>query len=168
VRILVRSIRGRKKAPNWKAIAEEAKRAMRTTVCERVMGYAERIVANWEHKPGFQCRTSLRPEGFVLYVFPTGPNKKYWIWTSRGTPPHSIDPVNAAVLAFSASYTPKTQARGPSYGGSGKSSGPMVFASHVDHPGTTPRHFEEAWARWAKKPFRREMENAMRRGARKA
>jgi hypothetical protein len=109
----------------------------------------------------------LRPEGFVLYVYPTGENKKYWIWTSRGTKPHPITPVNAAVLAFSQTYTPKTAPRGPSYGGSGESSGPMVFAMYVDHPGTAPRHFEEAWARWAKKPFRREMENAMRRGARK-
>jgi len=101
MRVLVRSIRGRRKAPNFAKIAEEAKRTMRTSVCKRVTGYAEKIVANWEHKPKFQCRTTLRPEGFVLYVFPTGENKKYWIWTSRGTKPHTIEPVNAIPSLYS-------------------------------------------------------------------
>ena len=149
-------------------IAKEVEKAIDQEVKPRILGYAEKIVANWEHKPEFKARKLVSRSGIILYVYPTGPNKQYWIWTSRGTRSHKIRPKTAKMLVFPSVYTPKTTPRGPSYGGPGTSSGDTVFAAEVDHPGTKPRHFEEAWARWAKKPSQREIENAMRRGARKA
>jgi hypothetical protein len=168
MRVLMRQVRGRKKHPNWTGIAKEAERTAREQVCKRIMGYAEKIVANWDHRPEFRCFVGISRGGLIIWVFPFGQNKRFWIWTSRGTSPHPIEPKNAPVLVFPSVYTPKTTPRGPSYGGPGTSSGELVFAAHVDHPGTRPRHFEEAWGRWAKRPFRREIENAMRRGARRA
>jgi hypothetical protein len=167
VRVLLRQVRGRKKSPRWTEIAKEVERSMESTVKPRILEYAEKIVANWEHMPQFKARKSVGKE-ILLYVYPTGPNAVYWIWTSRGTKAHKITPKKASVLAFPTGYAPKTSPRGPSYGGPGKATGPTVFAVEVDHPGTRPRHFEEAWARWAKTWFRREIENAMRRGARRA
>jgi hypothetical protein len=176
MRILIRRFRGRRKHPNWTGIAKEAERTLDAVVKPRLLSYAERIVANWEHKPEFKARKVVTRGAIAVDVWPTGPNKKYWVWVSRGTglygPKHRKYPIKprkpGGVLAFPSVYTPKTRPRGPSYGGPGTSSGPTVFAMHVEHPGTKPRHFEEAWARWGKTWFRREMENAIRRGARRA
>ena len=168
MRILIRRFRGRRKHPNWTGIVKEAERTLDRVVKPRLLDYAERVVANWEHKPRFKARKVVTRKAIAVDVWPTGPNKKYWVWTSRGTKPHVIKPKRAKVLAFPSVYVPKTTPRGPSYGGPGTSSGPTIFAAHVDHPGTKPRRFEEAWARWGKTWFRREMENAMRRGARRA
>jgi hypothetical protein len=186
VRVLLKQVRGRKKSPRWTEIAKETERSMESTVKPRILGYAEKIVANWEHKPQFKARKSVGRGGIVLYVYPTGPNAVYWIWTSRGTKKHKIRPKTqrrfaagapegrggqfrkrAKLLAFPTGYVPKTTPRGPGYGGPGTATGPTVFAVEVDHPGTKARHFEEAWARWAKTWFRREIENAMRRGAKR-
>lgn len=167
MRVQVRQVRGRKTSPKWTQIADEVKRTVNAKVKPRMLEYPEKVVANWEHKPAFQARLTTG-QSIILYVYPIGPNAKYWIWTSRGTKRHTISAKNAPVLAFPSSYAPKTRPRGPSYGGPGKSSGETVFAMEVDHPGTKARHFEEAWARWSKKWFRREIENAMRRGSRRA
>jgi hypothetical protein len=168
MKILVRQVRGRRKHPNWSGIVKETERTLDAVAKPRLLEYPKKIVANWEHKPEFRAMKRITRNSIRVYVYPMGPNKKYWVWTSRGTRPHPIEPKRAPILAFPSIYIPKTQPRGPSYGGPGTSSGPTVFAMHVDHPGTKPRHFEEAWGRWAKTWFRREMENAMRRGARRA
>lgn len=176
MRILLRRVRGRAKHPNWTGIAKEAERTLDAVVKPRLLKYPAKIVANWEHKPDFKARKKVTRQAISVYVFPAGPNKDIWVWVSRGTglygPKKSKYPIEpkkkGGVLAFPSVYTPKTKPRGPSYGGPGKSSGPTIFAKSVMHPGIKGRHFEEAWARWAKTWFRREMENAMRRGARRA
>ena len=168
MRVLVRQVRGRKEHPNWQGIVKEVEKTIDAVVKPRVLNYATRVVANWAHKPAFKARKSVSRGGIIVYVYPSGENAKYWIWTSRGTKPHKIRPRRAKVLAFPSVYIPKTTPRGPSYGGPGTSSGPTRFAQEVDHPGTKARHFEEAWARWARTWYKREIDNAMRRGARRA
>lgn len=173
MQVVLRRVRGRAKHPNWSGIATETMAALQKEVKPLLLGYAEKVVENWEHKPHFAAELKVTRQAVSVYVFPKGPNRDYWIWTSRGTKPHKIKPKGKArggsdVLAFPSLYTPKTSPRGPSYGGPGKSSGDTVFAKEVDHPGTRARRFEEAWARWSKKPVQRALANAMRRGARKA
>jgi hypothetical protein len=169
MQILLRRIKGRKKAPNWTGIVKEVERTLDRYVKPRLLGYPKKIVANWEHKPDFKAMKRITRDAIKVYIYPTGEHKDIWQYVSRGTKPHIIRPKKkGGVLAFPLVYVPKTKPRGPSYGGPGKSSGPTIFAKEVKHPGTKPRHFEEAWARWAKTWFRREMENAMRRGARRA
>jgi hypothetical protein len=175
MQILLRRIKGRKKAPNWTGIAKEVERTLDRYVKPRLLEYGERVTANWEHKPAFKAKKRVTKEGISVYVYPTK-NKDIWTWVSRGTgihgpkkKPYRIPKTGKKLLAFPSVYAPKTKPRGPSYGGSGESSGPTHFAMYIkDHPGIKGRHFEEAWARWAKTWFRREMENAMRRGARRA
>jgi len=168
MQILFRAIRARGKHPAWVEIAKEIERTLDTRVKPRMLEYPRKVVASWEHKPDFKARKRVTRTGISLYVYPTGENAKYWQWTSRGTKPHIIEPKRAAALRFPSLYQPKTTPRGPGYKGSGKSSGPIVFALKVHHPGTKARKFEEAWARYNKKWFRKEMENAIRRGARRA
>lgn len=185
MRVLMRPIRSRATHPNWSGIVREVEKAMDDEVKPRVLGYYEKIVANWSNKPVFRARRTIWRGGVALDVWPTGPGLQYWQWTSRGTRPHRITPrkygwvsvgpareravrKERAVLAFPSAYAPKTSPHGPSYGGPGKGSGPTVFATEVHHPGTRPRHFEEAIARWCRPWFAPTIERAMRRGIRKA
>lgn len=169
MRIIIRQVRGRKKHPNWAGIAKEVERTMDAEVKPKVLGYATKIVANWKHKPTFKAKKQVSTTAITLDVWPTGPNAKYWKWTSRGTRKRDITPKKkGGVLAFPSGYTPKTRPRGPSYGGSGASSGKMIFTTFVKDHKIKARKFEEAWARWAKKWFAKTMENAIRRGARSA
>jgi len=169
MRILIRQVRGRKKHPNWSGIVAEVEATLESEVKPRLLKYPRKVVANWDHKPVFKSRKTVTRDYVAIDVFPAGPNKKFWVWTSRGTKKHIIRPKKAdGVLAFPSAYASKTSPRGPSYGGSGKSSGPTIFSRGVMHPGTKPRHFEEAWKRYTLKWFRKTVENAMRRGARRA
>jgi len=176
MRILIKRVKGRAKHPNWSGIAKEAEKTLDAVVKPRLLEYGNKVVANWEHKPQFKARKSVTKDAISVDVWPAGPHRDIWIWVSRGTglygPKHRKYPITpkkpGGVLVFPSVYIPKTRPRGPSYSGPGSSSGPTIFAKKVMHPGIKPRHFEEAWARWGKTWFRREMENAMRRGARRA
>jgi len=176
MRILLRRVKGRAKHPNWSGIAKEVERTLDTVVKPRLLDYPRRIVASWQHQPEFKAMKKVTRADIRIYVYPTGPHKDIWIYVSRGTglygPKKSKYPIEpkkkGGVLAFPSVYVPKTTVRGPGYKGPGKSSGPTIFAKHVMHPGIKGRRFEEAWARWGKTWFRREMENAMKRGARRA
>ena len=90
--------------------------------------------------------------GFLLasFRFQTGqlyarwfPTAKYAAFVEYGTRPHVIAPKNGRVLAWQSggsagAYT--TSASGRSYYKSG-SSGGMVFAAYVNHPGTQPNPY---------------------------
>lgn len=167
MRILVRQVRGRKKHPNWTGIYAEVARTIDAEVKPKLLKYPEKVVANWEHKPKFGSKKTIGKD-ISVYVYPTGPNAKYWTWTSRGTKEHRIPKTGDKLLAFPSTYTPKTTPQGPGYGGPGESSGDMVIVHPFVHPGTRPRHFEEAWTRYTKKWFKKTIEAAMKRGARKA
>jgi len=96
-------------------------------------------------------------------VFPAGPDKKYWIWTSRGTKKHDIPVGDKGYLAFQLGYTPKTKYRGQ-YGGPGKATGEWRRVDYtIEHPGTKAREFEEVIAEQQKRWFSDTMENIWRR-----
>lgn len=128
------------------AVNKEAKPAVLKMFKEVVVGkrYSESGDA-WKHKVQFKARFQIRGNDAILYVFPAGKNKKYWIWTSRGTKPHPIDAKNAPFLVFpygSAAPKPKTsppRGSGRTFGGPGG----WARVKHVDHPGTKARLFEE-------------------------
>ena len=173
VRVMLKRI-GRAHGPDWTKIADEIRDAMDTKIKPRALKYAIRVTQDWDHEPVWRAIASIRRGAIALDLSPTGPNKKYWIWTSRGTRPHKIRAKHARrkgrlpMLVFPSVYTPHTTPRGPSYGGPGTSSGPTVFAREVNHPGTKGRHFEEAWRRYMEKWFAAEIEAAVRRGVEKA
>ena len=152
---------------------DEVKRSVEGPVKKQSVEIAEDIVSNWENPPKFVASLYIDEDKISLYVEPTGPNAKKWEWTSRGTPAHLIAAgtrVKGGVknkLLFKANYTPKT-APGPTWGGPGKASGPWVSKRVVKHPGTKPRKFEEYIGKQIKADFKREVENAFRRGVRKA
>lgn len=129
----------------------------------QLKSYFTRIVAPWsaEHRPDFETKVEgEETKGYVLSCKPVGDNAKYWLWTSRGTKKHKIIAKNAPALIFRLGYQPHTSGGGH-YNGPGIATGEWRSVKPpkvVEHPGTKPRYFEEAIARWYAPVFRRTME----------
>lgn len=127
-----------------RAIAKET----RTKAVPEVTDRLDLWQKDWEHQTAWGVRVQARGDVIVTYIWPKGPNAKYWIWTSRGTPRHTISVGSKGFLSFrwdgqAGNYNPppKTLPKGASSG-----SGPVGWVytkKAVDHPGTKPRLFEE-------------------------
>ena len=166
-KVLFRAIRTRSGYPAWPNMVKELEKTIDNTVKPELLTYFTRVTALWDHEVDFRARKRITSKGITLYVFPTGPNKMLWIWTSSGTKPHIIKPKGLGYpLRFRTGYKPRT-GRGYRYRGPGKSVGPWVSTYEVHHPGTKPREFEKDIKRFYQPKFRKHMEAALRRGTRK-
>jgi len=130
----------------------------------RLVSYGERVTRSWEHSVEWGTRKTIHNGALSLYMWPKT-NADVWSYVSRGTRPHIIRPRKARVLVFPTGYVPHTEPRGPSYSGPGKATGPTVLATVVHHPGSKGRHFEEAFGRWIRPYFERQVREAIERGA---
>lgn len=146
---------------------DEVLRVLRDDIAQAAIGYMEEITENWKHKQKFEVSRVVARGGLRVYVRPVGENAKYWTWTSEGTKEHPIIAKRKKTLAFRLDYDPKTTPK-PTWGGPGISTGKMVFPVIVPkHPGTKPREFEKYIAKQMAKSFRKDVENAFRRGVRR-
>lgn len=133
----------------------------------------EEVVSDWDHKPDFAARKYVNKGAIEVAVYPAGKNKAIWRYVSEGTKPHVIRPKNAKALSFvwggPGSYNPKTTpGPPPTWGGPGTvTGGETVVRREVHHPGTKARNFEKYIADQYRPKFRKEIENAMKRGARR-
>lgn len=132
----------------------------------------EKIVADWEHKPEFRTRLTMKGDQIALYVFPAGEYKAIWTYVDRGTKPHKIRARNAPRLAFlvGGGYEPKTlakPARTVVGGGFVRPPTHLVRPMEVDHPGSEGRGFTEQIARDIQPAFKAEIDAAFKRAARK-
>lgn len=139
-----RAIRSNRKFVKVPEVRARVLHDMQTIVEPHFEKEFDKRVENWKHKPQFRGKSQVTDDATAVEIFPTGENAKYWQWNVEGTPPHIIRARKAPVLAFSQFYQPKTSRRPYYYGGSGKSSGPVIFAQEVHHPGTEPRPHIEA------------------------
>ncbi len=130
----------------------------------------ESTTSNWNgEKPKWEVLVSLK-DGTTVAVSSNGPTKgvKKWEWMDKGTKPHTIKPKRAnGRLAFPGTFTAKTT---PGVIGSkpGGSSGPLVIARAVKHPGTKARKIEAAIQRKHQPRFKKAMEQAMSDAAKKS
>ncbi len=135
------------------------------------------VVRTWKHKPDFKVETHVtaRIPSPSVEVYTTdkifgyvnmgtggakkGTGETYEIWAGIYT-----GKSDKKALAFPSAFTPKTTP-GSLSSGSGSSSGPTVVRPYVEHPGITPRRFDEAIAKKRGPWFKREMEKAMKQAA---
>lgn len=165
MRIQIKAIGAHGKSPEFEEIGKAIKKKIEGPIAEKLHEYADNAVSGWDVKPIFRVTKKITTSEVWVAVIPTGPGRDRWIWTSRGTKPHTIKPKKAGgVLAFRTDYAPHTQAHGPSYGGPGIATGPWVHAKVVHHPGTKARNFEKAWARWSKTWYPRMIDEAIKEG----
>lgn len=150
------------------AIRLELLNALRSegTAVKRELGKA---VETWDHKPRFEVLRSLTGEAASILVGPVGDEETVQIyrWVTEGTRPHLILPRNKPRLTFKPGSTPKTR---PGIVGSGPGAPGVGWrsAAAVHHPGTKAREFEKIVQKNRQGPFKRAMEAAIMRGARKA
>jgi len=179
MRVLVRRVRGRKNAPNWRAINEEVARTMEHKIGPKLQSYHKRITDEWSgEKPTWEIENKVTDDYISTSVKATGgKGKDKWQWVTEGTGLYGpkkkkihIEPKKpGGVLAFPSGYTRRTRpGAGGQYKGPGTYTQDTVFAKSVDVKGTKPAKLQEAVIRWIKPYFYKEIENAMRRGAAKA
>jgi hypothetical protein len=173
-RVAYRAVRGRRKFNKSKQIIDYMASTMDSEVKPHFIKEFDKRTVNWKHKPEFRARKFIRPDSHGLYIFPAGPNKKIWIWNTKGTRRHKIplSPKTVGTLAFlwggKGSYRPKTKPGGK-YGGPGTvMGGKMHFPKQVDHPGTKAREHEKFIVKENKPWYTRNRENAWRRAIRRA
>ena len=162
MKVAYRAIRRRRKFNKYPQIKKGLAAGMDAEVKPHFIAEFDKRVANWKHRPQFKARKHIGADSIYIYVFPAGPNKKYFIWTDQGTRPHKIRAKHAASLSFFLGFQPKTSPV-DQYGHSGGSSPPHVWAKEVDHPGTAPRKFTENIAKEEKQWYSKTMENLWRR-----
>ncbi len=165
--VAYRSVRSRRKFLKMPKVKKRLAAVLDDDVKPELIKRFKRVTSNWEHKVDFKARKQIRPNNIQVSVFPTGKNKKIWIWVSGGTRPHKIRARKAKRLAFVSggpgSYKPKTK-KPCKFGGPGVViGGSPVFVQEVDHPGNEGREFEKTIAADYKRPYSRTMENAFRR-----
>ena len=149
-------------------VRKEIEEAMDRQVKPAIVKAHEKIVVDWEHKVEFAARKILG-NVIAVYVFPTGENKKIWLYVDQGTEPHVIRPVKVKLLSFVTGYQPKTLAKpARTVIGGGGHTGERVFAKEVQHPGNEGRFFSEQIAEEMRDPITAVIEAAFRRAARAA
>jgi len=155
-------------------VRQEIEKAMDSQVKPSLVRSHEKIVEDWEHKPGFAARKYIEPKRIRVAVFPTGEHKKIWYYVDRGTRPHKMPAVSGKLMVFRAggTYVPKTMAKPARTvsGGGRVEGGEKVFTykrKEFVHPGNEGRQFSETIARDLKPDFQIWINNAFRRAARR-
>lgn len=174
-KILARQVRSRGLLPDWDLVIKEVEATLDSHVKPLFVNYFVRIVEPWdeEDRPAFRARKNITKKEISIYVFPVGPNA--WLWklvSVTGSGPHPIEARNAPFLVFMwggyGSYLARTDTSGH-YRGPGEIEGGSVRKTvAVEHPGFPPRNFEKFIILWGKKKALRLIENAFRRGIRRA
>ena len=157
-------------------IFNEIEKEFDQRIMPRAKKFLDAQVSTWVHKPIWKIDKSRIGGTLSRYIYPSGDNAQQFVWVSRGTADHGdrsgsgykIVARNAPNLIYNQFYDPKTLPGGR-FGGTGEEYGGIVRRKQVTHWGIKPRHIEEyvmgqldAWN------WRSKIENAIRRGLRKA
>lgn len=147
-------------------ILSQLEKTMKGGVKRDLVGELDKVVADWSNDstPTWEDKFKRSRDSMVLEIFSGGENGMIFQYVDRGTERHDIYPVNAPMLVFALGYEPKTAYRGRYGIGSGTADGPVVVATHVDHPGNTRREFSGKISVGYRATFKRKMKAAMKRG----
>lgn len=173
-----RDIRSGKRRAAITDLASITRREVEQTLDQRVkpalVKSHERVVEDWKTDVKFRARKVLTANRITVYVFPYGENKEIWYYVDQGTEPHQMPAVAGKLMVFRAggTYVPKTMAKPARTvsGGGYVTGGTKVVTTKrkaFTHPGSEGRNFTGQIAEDIKPAFKRDVENAFRRAARK-
>lgn len=122
--------------------------ALDTNLVEMERKY-NNAVSDWKDKPRFYRKITLTRDGMTGQIVAVGTEdaKLHFLWTDRGTKPHTITAKNAPLLVFQTGFSPRTAPIARAQAGSGKASGDWVAKKSVQHPGTAKRQFTTEWVK---------------------
>lgn len=150
---------------NEDAFRRELLNALRE-VGKEVQKDFESTVATWEdeNKPEFGMIISLTG-GEASVVVDVESNGEIYGYVNNGTKPHLIPKNGPGILKISEGYQPKTMPGviGSRSGGAGNRF--IIRKTQIQHPGTEPRYFDKAIAKKWAKPFKKAMEDALKKAA---
>lgn len=115
---------------NYPAVERAVRETMRS-LAEEAKQDMEATTRGWKHDATFHAIADRT--GYII-----GTDDEVWNWLDQGTRPHVIRPRRARRLRF-------------------VTSGRVVWARQVNHPGTKPR----AWSKMIKHKYQREMPHRM-------
>lgn len=176
--VLFRNVRsGKRKAALLdldNIVRKEIDKVMEKQVKPTLIKSHELIVRDWNTSIGFQARKFITSTKISVSIFPTGPNKRIWFFVDRGTKRHPMPAVSGKFMVFQAggTYNPKTlpsPARTVSGGGNVTGGTKVITKGRkaFTHPGSKARNFTKTIAEDIKPGFKRVIENAFRRTAKK-
>jgi len=133
--------------------------------------YYQDVTASWKTKTTFNVYLKVTPELISVYVDPKSDIFRYvdeGTGQRAGGSAYIIRPKRPGYpLRFRGGYNARTQPVARYDVGDGTSSGNYVSTYEVLHPGITPREFTKTAQENIKRRFKRDIENALRRGARR-
>lgn len=150
------------------AMRAEAEHELRDIAAE-LKRWHELVVRDWDHRPRFEIEYDIGQYRIVFRVKATGRHAAIWQYVNEGTEPHQIYPrLRGGKLTFRTAYTAKTAPVAKVNPGGGRASGEWRSSEVVNHPGSEARLFTQEFEKRLRPEFRRRMENAIRRGARRS
>lgn len=150
-----------------------------TAYGEEVQVALTRGLSNWKGKAKVNFYLDVKQDARRIYVnvIPAGRGTQIFLWVSGGTGQYGPKkrayqipkvPRPEVTLRFQTGYSAKTRPPAVMRAGTGKKSGPWRSAKVVMHPGIRPRKFISTLLDATLPQFRRDVENAYRRAARRA
>lgn len=162
-----------------KDVQRELRQVVQATAQE-AKDYLTGVTSSWEHKVQFRRVMVVSATLIKATVQAVGKNKAIFGYVDRGTGKYGargvaykIKPKDGGVLRFRGGYDARSQpAAGPGGSpraniGTGKAIGGWVSSKEVIHPGIRPRKFAETFEEKLQPNFRRRVNNAIRRAARR-
>jgi hypothetical protein len=164
--VVLRSIRPKEPPLDPAEVRRQLGKELQGRIKDQGLALARRTVSNWRTRVDFNVRFFTRSDSIGFTLTAKGPNAQIWNWVSEGTRGHMVAPVRAKALRFRAQYRAKTRPGriNPRAGGA---RGPFVYSKGHWVRGITARNFPKAIAKGMRKNFAREINNAIRRAARR-
>lgn len=128
----------------------------------------DKVVRGWDTKVRFTYERKVTAQYISVEIKPYGKNAIIFTYVDQGTKPHIIRSKGDYPLRFQTGYSALTKPVAQYGVGTGQSSGEWISKYEVNHPGTKARQFTETYMRDIKAELARRIENALRRGARRA
>jgi len=145
---------------------------------DEVAAALTRGTRKWRNRPTFAVGVQVSQRRINVTVRPAANRAgQIFLWVEKGTGKYGPKkrayqipkvPSPEKTLRFQTKYSALTKPVGIFGAGTGKKSGPWRSAKVVMHPGIKGRKFTEAYFKQTGPQFRRDIENAFKRAARRA
>ncbi len=152
--------------PFRSSIFREEIKATAAKVEKEILKDFQKTTATWEHKVKFNAEVKAGGEASGVGVDVTTKDKVYR-FVEGGTKKHLIKAKRKGILAFKTGGRAKTKPRVIS-STAGRGGNKQAFAKVVHHPGTKAREFSKTIGRKWQPQFRREMDAAIKRAAKRS
>lgn len=154
----------------------EIKKELEGPIASLLTTSLSKYTTNWKVPPKLQVVSVSTAKGITLGVVPIGPGALNWRRVSFGVAGHLIQVRKRSTFRRFKKYRPGLRLQryrpattpGGRWGGAGVKFGPVAYRRAVWWPGIFPRNFEERTYRETVARVRRMLENAARRGVRRA